>query len=358
MNASELNSTYEYYTLDYILTHFAGSTWATDNFNFWPFVTIGPIATLLSILAFIVLQDPEFDIDLYKYMRVYTVNNALLTLLITFQWLNCCIRIIPWTNSYMGQAVCIYFVVNTANALYFYGSLIDILMILDRIAIFNKFVKSLIKLSPYIICCITFVVMVVVEGPGFLVLVISSESFKLNATTSYIVWYNKNSEFANSRAGTVLTYLVFIIRDVLLGIVQIILNFALVVCFKQYMSKKMAIHSGTTVAPINSTMNSTTGTNAQRKTSDTAGGQTGRVSSADKRATVMCILMCILSMVEHLLVLASVLYPYFSSNLLIAFEIYSVSFLWQLLKRIADFFLLFFINKVFKKVCLKYLHIE
>jgi hypothetical protein len=353
---------YNYYSLEYILTNFAGSTWSVDSFNFWPFVTLGPIAILLNALACLVLRNPKFNINLYAYLRIYTANNTILASLVTFQWVNCCIRIMPWTNSYLGQAICIYSVCNAANLFYFFGSVIDLFMLLDRIGIFKKEIKKYLKLSPYKVCGIAFVCVLVIEIPAFLVLTVSSESFKLNATVSYTVWFNHNSEFANSVIGAVLIYVIDVIRDLLVGLVQILLNVALIIYFKQYMDKKRLIMHDSALAP--SMSDRTTATQQQNSTTGNAqgnklvAGQQDRVSRADRRATFMCILMCVLSTIEHLLVLASILYPYFGSSYLILLVVYSCSFLWQILKRIADFFILFFVNKVFKQACLEFLGIK
>jgi hypothetical protein len=368
-NQSEANTTVDsFYSLEYILTNFAASTWPTDNFNFWPFVTVGPTAALLNALAFLILQDPEFDLKLYQYMRVYTANNAILSIFLTFNWINCCIRIIPWTNSELAQSLSIYFDGNIINALYFFGSLIDLLMLVDRIGIFKNKIKNIIKISPYKMCAIAFVFMVVVDAPFFFVLVVAAPlPFKLNATSTYIVWSYTNSAFANSELGIVLTYVVFAIRDVIVGLAQISLNFAVIVYFKQYVQNRHKIilkvptqpPIGTNEITTRNQQRPTIASNAQASQSRSVSVvQQERVSSADKRATVMCIIMCVLSFIEHLLVFASVVYPYFSSNYLNSLLIYSCSFLWQILKRIADFFLLFFINKVFRKVCLKFLRIN
>jgi hypothetical protein len=161
----------------------------------------------LNALAFFVLQDPELNIDLYKYMRVYMVNNTILSLMLTFQWINACFRVISWTNSELGQKLAIYFIGNTANVYYFFGSIIDIFMLLDRIAIFKKGVKNAMKLSPYKMCIIAFVFVIAVEGPYFAGLTIDSIAFKLSPTSSFTVWYFKNSDFANSKLGTILIYI-------------------------------------------------------------------------------------------------------------------------------------------------------
>jgi hypothetical protein len=355
----------EYYSLDFILTNFAGSTWNTDNFNFWPFVTLGPVAMLLNLLAFLILQNSDFSIDLYKYMRVYTANNALFSLLITFNWTNASIRIIPWTNSQLAQIVSVYFLINASNVIYFFGNIIDVLMLFDRIAIFKKKIKTVLKIHPYKMCCLAFVCVVLVDSPFYFVLVVEPLPFKLNATSTFIVWSYTNSAFASSKLGTVLTYMVYAVRDVVVCLAQISLNLTLILSFKQYIDKRIALHGMTGVFLVSETnkidthRQAPTPINVRPSKSPKIGvGQQSRVSSADKRATVMCILVCILSLIEHLLVFASVLYPYFSTNAFVSLLIFSVLGLWQILKRIADFFILFFVNKVFKKACVKFFRVN
>jgi hypothetical protein len=370
MNATEnltSNVSDYYYSLDFILTNFAGSTWVMDNVNFWPYAVFGPVAFVLNAIAFLILQGPEFDTNLYKYMIVYTANNTVFSLCVTFNWINVCFRLIPWSNSYLTQALDIYFQTNVCNVSYFYGSLIDMCVLIDRIAILKSQVRNMIKLTPYKICMIAFVTVVVIDSPSYFVLTVTDEHFKLNSTTSYIVWYFKNSDFANTQLGIALTYMVYGIREGFVTLAQIFLNMASMYCFKQHMHKKTRLSIG---AAANRTgpavvlhmsegkRNSNRVATSSHHLSGFQSTSISRISLAETRATVMCLVMCVLSLVEHVLVLTSVLYPFLDSNYFNLILIYNLAFQWQVYKRVADFFILFFMNSNFRNACLKFLRIN
>jgi hypothetical protein len=378
MNSTQ-NKTSDYlsfYTLEYILENFAGSTWITDTFNVWPFVVLGPVAITLNAFAFLVLRNTQFTIDMFKYMSVYMANNAILSLMLSFQWINSSYRVIPWTNSYMGQALAIYFMGTTANVLYFFGSLIDVFLLLDRIAIFKPHIKRFFILPPYKMCLLAFVLVIVIDSPYYFFQVVASETYKLNATTSYTVWFYENSNFANSQLGKILIYTLIVIREVLVTLTQIILNLVSIFYFRQYAEKKRTIMNDLALAlptldskkmpslitnhhSIPNIRNYSTKTAASNpRISFQPERHHDEVSSADTRATIMCILMCMFTVVEHLLFFASIVFPYVSSNYFFLSLLNACSFLWQVLKRIADFFLLLFFNLMFKKACLKIVRVK
>jgi hypothetical protein len=239
-------------------------------------------------------------------------------------------------------------------------------VLLDRIAIFKSQVRNMIKLTPYNICLISFVIVVVIDCPSFFVLTVTYETFKLNSTTSYQVWYFKNSDFANTQLGIVLTYVVYAIREGFVTLAQIVLNMASMYCFKQHMLKKARLSIGTPnrtglaaasrVSELNMNSNRLPPTSQHR--SGLQSTNVSRISTAETRATVMCFVMCILSLVEHVLVLTSVLYPFLDSNYFNLILIYNIAFQWQVYKRIADFFILYFMNSNFKNACLTFLHVN
>jgi hypothetical protein len=247
-----------------------------------------------------------------------------------------------------------YFSANVLNVSYFFGSLIDVLMLIDRIGIFNKEFKKLVKMSPYKMCTVVFVTVIVIDSPNYFIEMLESESFKLNATSSYKVWYYKISDFANSELGTVLNYLLIAVREVLITVAQIGLNLTSIYLFRKYLEKRrQLLHvEGTSMTRLN-TMNASANQHVEQ-----ASDMSSRVSSAEQRATVMCILMCLLSVVEHFLVIVCIVCVYLNLSYFNLILVYNCSFLWQLVKRIADFMILFYVNKMFQKACLKLLRMN
>jgi hypothetical protein len=100
-----------------------------------------------------------------------------------------------------------------ANYGYFYGTILDIVIALDRIANFNGLVKrSLQKLSPYKMCIVLFVFCFLVDLAYFFVFVTGSVTFDVidaNGKTirGYVLWYADISAFAKSKVGTIVLYI-------------------------------------------------------------------------------------------------------------------------------------------------------
>jgi hypothetical protein len=152
-------------------------------------------------------------------------------------------------------------------------------MLLDRISLFDRRIKNMIKLSGYKISLIAFLVVFVVDLPYYGWATIFSMTFKLDANTSYTLWRFKSSDFTTSELGSVLTYIDIALRDVLVTLLQIALNLASIYLFKKHMANKSRLTESNKSGP----------------------------SSAEIRATVMCFVMCALSLVEHLIIVVGIL---------------------------------------------------
>jgi hypothetical protein len=391
MNSSNASS-YYYYTLDALFTAY-GSTWILDNLNLYPFVIVGILGALLNLFAFIIFLDREFSITLYNYLRVYTLNNTIMCLISISNFFWDTYRILPWSNSYWTQVWLNFVYTPISNVSYFYSSLLDICILLDRIATFNSFVRSCMTLPCRFVCLITLLVTLVIDLPYFFVFVPAYNVSKLNATTEITIWFSSTSSFATSTAGTVVTFVVYALRDVLVMVIQIVLNIVSVLLLREHLQNKLKLTSGPFgLTGVNNptALNQQTSTLANQATTTrgivptTAGGDVAegtshmnptlggktvksksavrapaattaeRVSSADRRATIMVCILCVLTMCEHTLIIAEIVYPYFYFNLN-NFILYSLGDFFQPFKRLLEFFIFFFFNNNFKKVCKRYL---
>ena len=82
-----------------------------------------------------------------------------------------------------------------------------------------------------------------------------------------------------------------------------------------------------------------------------------RISSAELKATVMVVIICVTSMFEHSVLIACNLYPYFNELNSVTFLLYFLAVFVFNLKHSSNFSLFFLFNKQFKKVFLKYLRL-
>jgi hypothetical protein len=347
-NGSNSSDHFYYYSLDFILYKFGGSTWTLDCINLYLYFFTGLIGFIINAFSFLILQDFEFNLPLYQYFRIYTIINSIMCLSTALSFISCTYRILPWTNSEITLTLGVNYMIQLDNVLYFYGSLIDLLILFDRISSFKPNLKLPIKLSPYKMSFVCFIGVLLISCPLFFVNQIDSRTFKLNQTVNFTVWNFHNSDFAKSPLGTGLTYFVYAIRDVLVMILQIVLNLISIGLFKKYVMKKMTM---ATRVPVIDDQISYSVSIVKHSTSR----RLNFIHRADQKLTQMCILICVLSIFEHVLVLATTIYPYTNSDFLMLVILLNVSFFFWQLKRIVDFFMFFAFNKIFKRVCLRYL---
>jgi hypothetical protein len=178
------------------------------------------------------------------------------------------------------------------------------------------------------------------------------------------VWYINVSQFGFTQAGAILAFAVEAFRDVGLTLAEIALNIVSVNCLKTYMANRKKLLNGTsvtaTVVSKTGTGNQTTvrvvneatavvnqaAVQAQLQRGNASGGN--NVSSAELRVTVMALVMCFLSILEHVMAIACVVYPYsYAATQFIAGNVcfgfgFSVS-----LKHSTNFFIFYLFNKKF-----------
>jgi hypothetical protein len=294
------NSSQTYYTGDFfnkendLLAAF-GSTPALDVFNFLPFTITSTIGLIMNILAFLVFQDSEFNVRLYAYLRVYCLNNACLCFLNIFNFTFSSIRLFSFANSYWAQVYYNYIYTPVITLNYFFGSVVDIIILLDRIGHFDKRIKPCIKLSPYWICIIAFLGCFLINFPYNILYEPGSITVNLNATITFTLWTSLPTSFASSRLATILVYVVAGLREILVFVIQISLNFVSVFLLKRYLNRKkrIAVHTGLIANPRNASAIRHVSFSAHPNPSAavTPISNQGRILRSELKATIMVMIL-------------------------------------------------------------------
>jgi hypothetical protein len=343
------------YTVDEVLSTF-GSTWAMDYLNFYLFITVSIVGLLANTLSFVVFNGRDFNLALYSYLRVYTFRNIITSFFCIFKFFGNSYRILPWSNGYWPQAYYNFILIPVTCILYFYGSVLNIFILLDRIAYFNKAVQRFFTLPPYKICAISFVAVFIINMPYNFQFVPLSETRRIDVNITFTIWFSTNSAFINSHLGKILTYVLVSIRDLGIVLIEIILNITSIVLLKQHFVKKNRIGFLRTTHLNNGEASVSLNVSAYPKALDT-NNQNQRVASlnrsiarAEHRATMMCIILCVFSIAYHIVMLTSVIYPYFSFDFNV-FLLYFLTDLFSPLQSVFDFTIFFVFNKIFRVKC-------
>jgi hypothetical protein len=239
-----------YLSEDQWLTMF-GSVWSLDIFTFYPYIVAGILGLILNAYSLVIFQDTEFNIPLYKYLRVYCATNMAVCLIGTGNCFSGTKRLFPWSNSYYTGAYAAFFATPMVSVLSFFGSMIDIFILLDRIGNFNKRVQTWIKLPVYKTCVITFITCFLFNIPFFLNYCPASLTVMLNATTPFTIWYGAATPyFTQLLIGTVWMAFYLVVRDFGIMVAQLVLNLVSIVLLKRYLEKKKSqFQTASTVQP-------------------------------------------------------------------------------------------------------------
>jgi hypothetical protein len=327
-SSSDTDYYYHYDTVDDVLLALIGSSRFTDHLNFYPFLIVGFLGLVLNTFSFIVFTTSdrhEFTAPLYTYLRFYTVQNALMCLVNTFNFVCNSYRLFPFANTYWAQIFAQFIFIPVNNLCYFYSGVLDIAILLDRISIFDQRVKKLMKLSPTTVCLISLAACFVVDFPYFLVYVPDSHRIHLanSTTTTFTVWFIRATSFATSETSMALMFVIYALRDVLVAFALVTLNAISIQMLKSHLKKRV-----------------------------NKGGESG--SRAERKATLMVVLMCVMTITGRLLLLVAIIYSHFYLNLVLSYLNVACNFTLTLIGLI-DFFLFYFFNKNFKRVCDRHL---
>jgi hypothetical protein len=329
------------------------------------------IGFILNILSFAVFMDKEFDkTPFFSFLRLYTVNGSVALLLGTSVFTANALSLFTWTTSYPAQFFFLYIVVPIGNINYYFGTMLDLVLTLNRIAIFRKPVKKLFVIGPYKLCAAMLAFCVITDIPYFLLFAPQQYTFSVfNSTKIVQLYYGTQSAFNYSQLGIILTIILECWRDFFLTLVEITLNIWLIFCFKAYLKQRAELLHGrpvlatplavagvspaarTVEAANNGTGPSTaTARNQVKKNTQPAAGTTGQqgeVSSADLRSTIMAIVVCALTIYEHISLSVCVVYPYFDLNQVAIANLSYGALLSEGIKHAANFFIFYFFNKKF-----------
>lgn len=120
-----------------------GSTWAWDSF--WLFFTtpLSLYATLSNLLSAYIFWRGNFQEGrLYSFLKVFSLNSAFLCLFTICDFAFYSRRFIWFVNTYWANLYDAKIHENITNTSYFFCSVLDIFITLDRLSTFSKYSAS------------------------------------------------------------------------------------------------------------------------------------------------------------------------------------------------------------------------
>ena len=129
-----------------------GSTWTLDSFYLFVIGPFGLVGFVLNLICFAVLCQIQIaQTKLYKYLRVYSINSSLMCLILSFSFFGFSPRYFGFFREPIGIWFRCQVFAYGFFSVYLFNNLLDILIVLLRLAIFMPKLKFLEETRPYIL---------------------------------------------------------------------------------------------------------------------------------------------------------------------------------------------------------------
>lgn len=258
---------------------------------------------------------------LYTYLRAYTINNLFTCFSLFFQFFYSCYffgdrKTVAYVNSYL-------FLV-PQNVCYVFGTLLDILILLERISTFNRRVKQLLKVvPPYKQVVLLALISIVLCIPNYILFGPETISVISPNKKTYIIWLSGRTKLGYLDAGRIVGVLSTAINYGVVMTIQIALNIRSLFYIRKHLKEKTTIMSTIQI-------------------------QNRNFQNVDIKMSLMVSILCFISFVEHVLIMIGNVGGFYFASRINIFLYRNVVLFFFGIRRFLDFFLYFYFNKVFK----------
>lgn len=282
----------------------------------------GALGMLSELVCFLTFLGIKSNFNLYTYLRAYSVNDFLVC------WTIFCQFFYSGFSNSKSQAVTIFGTYVTFPLLftcYLNSTFLDIFILFDRISLFNTKIKRCIKIiSPYKLIILLAFSSVMLNIPYFFL--VSAESLEIQLTngSEYTIWFRGLTSIAKTDTGYALIMFVVVINNAVTMTAQISLNICSIFYIRRHLKEKQAMVSVTQ-------------------------SQSRKYESADIETSLMVTILCVLSFIEHLLMITCSLGLFLFSNQKSIALLRKLTLLFFGWRRFFDIFLYLKFNRLFRK---------
>jgi hypothetical protein len=270
------------------------------------------IGIVLNIINLIVLFNKNIEkIRLYDYLKFYSLNSFIITFISAFGFYSHVPRYFEESLSKFSSISRCYGA-HFGLTFFFYGNVLNILIIFERMSLYQINMKIFSTLNPYKVCLVSFFFCCLINWPTLLQFSINSIDEFNQARTNYSILVNftycKRTDFILSTLGKVIFCLIYFIRDILTLIIEILAYFVSLITFKRYLKRSDDIGLS---LPINNRSN-----------------RIKLLEKTNKKLTDMSISSALLSIICHFLTICyMVIYFLFDNSLVFHYYGFFSSFI-------------------------------
>ena len=330
MNSTQNQTVQFYLTKDQWLDFF-GSSKTNEQLYMYFLTPLSLMSAALNLINFLVFSQTEFKStsNLYTYLKIFSLNSLFMSLLQSTVTLFSNYRYIFFTNTYEMTCYYSHFYFPFISINYSFGIIMNILINLERIVQLKENWSSLKKIPPVRLCFILYIFCFALNLPLFFVSQHAEIHLKTSPSTYFFVNFNVYTGFASSLAGKIIIYALYVIRNIVLFVIENLTSVVLVVLFKKLLDKKLEM-----LSKLNELENQ-------------AQNNLRKFNNVEKKVTLMVLILCLVSTSEHAFYIVSTVYLYFSfdrlSNILYVISNFLISF-----KHFLNFFIYYFFNLNFR----------
>ena len=273
-----------------------------NKFYQYSTIAISSLGCVFNLMCYLVFNSKKFSKkNLYIYLKVYALNSLFINTLQFFTFLSSVLKIPHLTNTYEYIAFKCYAYSPIVTTCYFFSSVLDSYVLMERCSNFFSKLKVIFQPSAKLMCLALLTLCLFINFPYFFV---KKPAFtEYNST--FVVYYSVDSGFSLSTIGRVITFGVYFIRDIVTLISVVSLNILLYVSVKTHTNNRNERFN------FSKRVCSTHGSiNKKRSTSETSYQR----NSKEYRLTFIIIIICSISILEHLFQIISTVYSNYVSD--------------------------------------------
>ena len=320
--------------LDYWFSYY-GATFSIDIMYMYFLTPLSILAFILNSISFYILSKADFSLSIfYSYLKLQILNSIILSALLITAFACNTYRIFDFTNTFEALAYGAYFHTPVVSIFYFYSTLLEICIALERSLKFFPAKFRFKKINNFNnVCLLMFLFSALINIPSGFVYYPSLAKVKVGNKILNLYYWGL-TDFSLSVFGKVITYLVYIVRDIGFLVLKIVINVYSVYVVRQYLTK-ITVNSFTLLSIT------------KRGEVILSTPKKEYLTQTDRNLTYMSIWMCVLSVLEN--IFYAFAYTYYSVNQNEAsLTVFFFSFFTLALKHVSNFFVLYFYNNSFR----------
>jgi hypothetical protein len=331
------NSSNQTFATIYEFLRAYGSNQTIELLNITLFLFTSCLGTILNAISISVFFKKEFSIPLYSYLRVYVVTGLLVSILqVTYPFFNCKTLFFETSNSYAGVYYVTFVYGFVQATLLCFVFMIDLVIVIDRIATFNVRFKLLFnRLHSIQIIGVLFISSVIIMLPHRFSTGIVEHRLhdtKLDKTIN-IYFITVKTSFTEHFAGKLILNIIYIFRNGVTLVLDMSLNIISIYYFREFSLKRKNFVS---VSRLSSGVFNST--------------NAGRTFRSEKMIVLMVITLSAISIVHKVQMNITFLYHLLGQNTKTVTILYFLTNWFNSLRNVASFFIFYTFNRKFKRV--------